>query len=131
MKRSEGNKRKNPLQRKVEKQAQQKKVSPDVVLKLCREKFSLDETASRLGVSTVSVAIYIERLLRKGDEIDVNCYVSPPKQTDIEEAFLTLRTSSVDRVATYLKGSATVEEIRIVRGYLQYKYNSESRGEFC
>ena len=116
---------KSPLQRKKEKRVFQKKVSAKKVLELCEDKVSLEKISNLLGISTVSVATYIERLLRKGKPVDIEFYIPYQKRIEIEEAFLTLQTSSIKHISEYLKDGASVEEIRMVRGYLQNRQASD------
>lgn len=116
---------KGPLQKKEDKRKSRQKVSANDVYKLCEKEKSLNEIAQQLGLSTVSVSIYIERLLRKGYTINIDSYIQPEKKRDIEEMLLTLQTSSIKRVAENLHDRATVEEIRIIRGYLQGKQCAE------
>ncbi len=117
----------NPLQKK---KALQKKVSPKQVLKLCEEKLSLEKIASQLGISKLSVATLIERAIRKGGNININFYVPSHIQNEIEEAFFILQTSNIKRISEHLKERATIEEIRIVRGYLQYKQRPKNDEEY-
>ena len=117
--------KKSPLQKKEEKKRSRPKISLTDIYKSCKKETSLNNITKQFGISTHSAAIYIERLLRKGYDINIDLYIHHEKRIDIEEAFLALQTSSIKRVAENLQGKATEEEIRIVRGYLQGKQVSE------
>lgn len=116
---------KSPLQKKEEKQRSRPKISLTDIYESCKKDTSLNGIAKQFGITTVSAAIYIERLFRKGYEINIDLYVQQGKRSEIEELFLTLQTSSIKRIAENLRGRATEEEIRIVRGYLQGKQITE------
>ena len=115
----------SPRQKKQQKRSSQRRIHKDEILSLCEKGVSLNEIAQRLNITTLSAATYIERLLRKGYAIPVDRYITPEKRNDIEEHFLNRQTASIKRVAESLKGNATEEEIRIVRGYIQGKMRSE------
>jgi len=115
----------SPLQKKLLKKASQPKVSARDVLLLCKRGLSLQGIAQRLAITPLSAAIYIERLLRKRHDIRIDTFVEPEKRGAIEEALLSLQTSSVKRIVAFLGGKASEEEIRIVRGFLQGKDFSE------
>lgn len=115
----------SPLQKKQQKRRSQRKIHKDEIIQLCEKGLPIVEIAQRLNITTLSAVIYIERLLRKGYALPVDRYISSEKRCDIEEQFLSLHTASIKRVAECLKGRATEEEIRIVRGYLQGKMRSE------
>jgi biotin operon repressor len=115
----------SPLQKKLLKKASQPKVSVRDVLILCKRGISLHEIAQQLKITSVSAAKYIERLLRKGYEIKIDTYIKPEKRSLVQDALLSLQTSSINRVSEFLGGKATEEEIRIVRGFLQGKEISE------
>ena len=92
---------------------------------LCEQGLSLEDIARHFDISPLAAATYIERFLRKGYSINIDTYVLPEKRREIEEQFLTLRTASITRIREAMKGYATEEEIRIVRGRLQGIQQSE------
>jgi len=114
----------SPLQKKLQKRKSQRKVKKDEIFPLCESGFSLEEIALRLDISPLSAATYIERLLRKGYAINIDTYVAPERQREIEEQFLTLQTASIKRIREALQEKVAEEEIRIVRGYLQGLHQS-------
>lgn len=109
----------NPLQKKLDNRKKSSLITPDMVKKLCKDKLSIDSMAATLKVSPLVIAVHVGRLLKKGENIDINLFVSPQKRTDIKEAFYKLNTTSIKRVVNELQGSVTEENVRIVRGYLQ------------
>ena len=113
--------KKSPLQKKEEKKQSQPKISLTDIYESCKKKTSLNGIAEQFGISTHSAAIYIERLFRKGYDINIDQYVRQEKRIEIEEAFLSLQTSSIKRIAENLGSRVKEKEIRIVRGYLQRK----------
>ena len=117
--------KKSPLQKKEEKKRSRPKISLTDIYESCKKDTSLNGIAKQFCISTHSAAIYIERLFRKGYDVNIDLYVQQEKRNEIKEAFLTLQTSSIRRIAENLRGKATEEEIRIVRGYLQGKQVSE------
>ena len=119
------NNKKIPHQKKEEKKRLKPKISLTDIYESCKKDTSLNGIAKQFGISTHSAAIYIERLLRKGYDINIDLYVQPEKRSETEDAFLSLQTSSIKRAAENLRGRATEEEIRIVRGYLQGKLRTE------
>lgn len=117
--------KKSPLQKKEERKRLRPKISLTDIYNLCKRNVSLSDIAKKLGISPVSTATYIERLLRKGYEVNIDLYVQSEKRSEIEETFLTLQTSSIKRIKESLQDRATEEEIRIVRGYMQGKQRTE------
>ncbi len=116
---------KSPLQKKEEKRKMRKKITAEEILELCKKNLTINDMAKNLDLTTVSVATHIERILRKKYDIDINNFVTPEIRSEIEEAFLSLKTSSIKRIAENLQGKASVEQIRIVRGYLTGKEYSQ------
>ena len=117
--------KKSPLQKKEEKKRLRPKISLTDIYNLCKKNVSLSDIANKFGISPISTAIYIERLLRKEYEINIDLYVQPEKRSEIEDTFLALQTSSIKRVKESLQDMVTEEEIRIVRGYMQGKQRTE------
>ena len=117
--------KKSPLQKKEEKKRLRPKISIPAIYESCKNGSSLHDIEKQFGISKHSASVYIERLLRKGREITIDLYVQPEKQSEIEETFLFLQTSSIKRVKESLQDRATEEEIRMVRGYMQGKQSTE------
>lgn len=117
--------KKSPLQKKEEKKRSRPKISLTDIYESCKKKSSLNGVAKRFGISKYSAAIYIERLFRKGYDINIDLYIHQEKRIEIEEAFLTLQTSSIKKILGNLGNRVKEEEIRIVRGYLQGKQITE------
>jgi hypothetical protein len=117
--------KRSPLKKKEEKKRSRPKIPLTDMYESCKRDTSLNHIAKQFSISTHSAAIYIERLLRKGYDINIDRYVPREKRIDIEEAFLALQTSSIKRIAENLGSRVTEEEIRIVRGYLQGKQVSD------
>lgn len=117
--------KKSPLQKKEERKRLRPKISLADIYNLCKRNISLSDIAKKIGISPISTATYIERLLRKGYEVNIDFFVQPEKRSEIEEVFLTLQTSSIKRVKESLQDRSTEEEIRIVRGYMQGKLRTE------
>jgi predicted DNA-binding protein YlxM (UPF0122 family) len=117
--------KKSPLQKKEERKRLRPKISLADIYTLCKRNVSLSDIANKFGISPISTATYIERLLRKGYEVNIDLYVQSAKRNEIEETFLTLQTPSIKRIKESLQDRATEEEIRIVRGYMQGKQRTE------
>jgi len=111
----------SPLQKKMKRLEQGRMITQDIVNKLDIQGMGLYEIASALAVPTVTVSIYLERLARKGKIEDISRYVSVEKQKEIEDTFKLLQSSNIKKVKDYLRDNSSIEEIRIVRGNLQYK----------
>jgi hypothetical protein len=108
----------NPLQKKLAHRKTQKKVSADALRAAAAASSSLQELAGTLDISCHSAAIYLERLLRKGERIDITRFVPVEKYSAIAEAFETLTTGSIPRIIAQLRGTVHEDEVRIVRGLL-------------
>ena len=117
--------KKSPLQKKEERKRLRPKISLADIYNVCKKNVSLSDIANKFGISPISTATYIERLLRKGYEVNIDLYVQPQKRMEIEETFLFLQTSSIKRVKESLQDRATEEEIRMVRGYMQGRQSTE------
>ena len=117
--------KKSPLQKKEEKKRLRSKIPLTDIYESCKKDTSLHGIAKQFGISTHSAATYIERLLRKGYEVNIDLYVTSEKRSEIEEAFLALHASSIKKIKENLQSRVTEDEIRIVRGYMQGKQGIE------
>ena len=63
--------KKSPLQKKEERKRLRPKISLADIYNLCKRNISLSDIAKKIGISPISTATYIERLLRKGYEVNI------------------------------------------------------------
>ncbi|MEF9426638.1 MAG: helix-turn-helix domain-containing protein [Candidatus Mariimomonas ferrooxydans] len=89
--------------------------------KLIKKGFLIKEIAKTRNLSISTITGHLERLIRDGRDIDIDCLVNPEKRTEIENLFLTLRTRSLGPVVEHLNGTASYDEAKLVRAYLQRK----------
>lgn len=102
----------------------QKKVKGETFKKtyeLIKNRLSIKEIAKTRNLSISTITGHLERLIRDGRDIDIDCLVDPEKRTEIENLFLTLRTRSLGPVVEHLNGTASYDEAKLVRAYMQRK----------
>jgi hypothetical protein len=117
--------RENPLQKKLLKKKLRKKIDPDDLVTLCIQESSLHGIAQHFSIPESTLAIHLERMLRKGIDLPIAKFISAGLINEIEEAFTIVQTADITRIHRYLQTKATQEQIRIVRGYVQNKYRKE------
>jgi ATP-dependent DNA helicase RecQ len=89
-----------------------------VTLNLLKHGLSLKEIAERRHVTQQTIAVHIEKLILDGEEIDINQFVVPEKQTVISDVIRQMDSTRLTPIKERLGNDYTFEEIRIVRAKL-------------
>lgn len=116
-----GEKRPNPLDRKKS----SVRIPSNEVLQICKDGYNLDQIADHFSVSRLSAGILVERLLKKGEPISLNQFLSTERISSIEEILTKIRTSSIKKIVKYCDEDILEEEIRLVRGAMIGRYRDE------
>jgi ATP-dependent DNA helicase RecQ len=86
---------------------------------LYQQGFSLEAIAQTRGLVTSTIRGHIEKLILAGKKIDLARFVTPQKQTLIQETFLALKTSSLTPIVEKLQGVVSYDEAALVRARMQ------------
>ena len=94
---------------------------------LYKKGLSLDNIAVMRNLSVSTIAGHLERLIQKGEDIDIGSFVDHLKRQQIENMFLKLRQWQLNPVIEHFKGSVSYEEARLVRASMLGRTRNESR----
>lgn len=86
--------------------------------KLALENLTIPEIAKARGLAVSTISLHLEKLLILGEKIDLDVHIPPDRQTEIEDAFLSLQTSLLTPVYRKFKGKIPYEELQLIRGFL-------------
>jgi len=108
----------------------QKKKPGETILKtheLYKQGLSLENIAVMRNLSVSTIAGHIERLMQKGEDIDIGCFVDRSKRRQIEDLFVKLKQWQLNPVIEHFKGSVSYEEARLVRASMLGRSRNEIR----
>jgi ATP-dependent DNA helicase RecQ len=93
----------------------------ETTFELARRGVHYSDIAARRGLTTTTVAMHIEKLLRQKYNLDIDCQVPQAKRKAITKAFMKSGSLSLAPVMAEFEECVSYEEARIVRGYLEGK----------
>ena len=107
------NRRLNPLEKKL---MNRTKGAKKEVLELAKAGSTLLEISEKLNITPLSTAIYLERLLKKGELIDASNFVKKNRIYEIKNLIESKNTLSIKKLIEFSDKKILEEELRIVRG---------------
>ena len=90
----------------------------DETYELFKRGMSLEDIAKFRKLSPSTIASHLERLIKDGNDIDMDTLVSPVRRENIEKLFLSLGQWSLNPVVEHFNGAVSYEEARLVRAWL-------------
>jgi len=90
----------------------------DETYALFKRGMSLEDIAKFRKLSPSTIALHLERLIKDGNDIDMDTLVSPVRRENIEKLFLSLGQWSLNPVVEHFNGAVSYEEARLVRAWL-------------
>ncbi|HLC76921.1 MAG TPA: DNA helicase RecQ [archaeon] len=94
-------------------------------LELVRQGLSIEEAAKKRGLATSTIASHIEKMIRSGEDIDINRFVTKEQQEAIQSYIKKTRIQGLTVIKEALGNVYSYDEIRLVRAKMNMK-NSES-----
>jgi ATP-dependent DNA helicase RecQ len=108
---------------------QKKKTGETIVrtYELYKQGLSLENIAVMRNLSVSTIAGHLERLIQKGEDIDIGCFVDRLKRQQIETLFLKLKQWQLNPVIEHFNGTVSYEEARLVRACMLGRTRDKSR----
>ncbi len=92
--------------------------SLEATRQLLTRNLSIEEIARKRELKMSTIASHIGDLLSRGETIDIDIYIAPEKQAEIEKKFMELKTGRLSTVYNAFNGKVPYEELHIMRGFL-------------
>ncbi|QHI68498.1 DNA helicase RecQ [Tichowtungia aerotolerans] len=87
-------------------------------LSLIKEGLNVEQICSRRNLSPATITQHIEKLIQKGETLDVDQFIDAEKRIEVEALFRDLNADTLGAIVEAGKGDVSYEQARLVRAFM-------------